>query len=109
MRLTLILLILSLVACNGLAIKPRVTKVPVVTETPAATPPVAEVELAHVCVVAETALNLRPTASTAEPPIATLLKGQRLTLLIDDGTWAYVLYGERAGFVRSIYVERCLP
>ena len=87
-------------------IKPKYlqTATPVPT---VATPTATDIQPEHVCVIAETALNLRPTAGTAEPPIATLLKGQRLTLLVDDGTWAYVLYGEQAGFVRSVYVERC--
>jgi hypothetical protein len=60
------------------------------------------------CVVAQTAVHLRPSPSNDNYPIEALKNGSRLTDLGGrDGAWLFVRVGTTEGWVHGDFVQEC--
>lgn len=60
------------------------------------------------CVSADEAVYLRPSANNQNYPVAPLPNGARLTDLGGrDGKWVFVEYDELSGWVHQDYIENC--
>ncbi len=56
---------------------------------------------ARTAVVVTDRLNVRPEPGTDRPPLATLNRGDRVTLVKDHGDWLEIAFGQHTGFVRN--------
>ncbi|WP_083413204.1 SH3 domain-containing protein [Bacillus massilinigeriensis] len=65
-----------------------------------------EVEAASVEYVTTDNLNLRAGASTKTSILTTIPKGKRVRYISQSGSWFKVAYGNRTGFVSSVYLRK---
>lgn len=56
-------------------------------------------------IVTASSLNLRPTPSTEQPPLAGLPRGTRVEILDRQDAWLHVRAGEQEGFVSAEFVR----
>jgi hypothetical protein len=84
------------------------TSTPVYTYTPIVKEVTSTPKPEYLCVVADEAVYLRPSASMDNYPISPLPNGARvLRLGGEKEDWIFVEYGEFSGWVHSEYLESC--
>jgi len=84
----------------------------VITATAKPTEPTVSIQLTELCVSAEKAVNLRPSANDDGYPILQLSKGDKVTDMggrseLDGTTWMYVQIGKYQGWINSRYLGKC--
>lgn len=90
-----------------------ITTTPVFTYTPIVIEVTSTPEPdGYLCVTASEAVYLRPSPSVDNYPITPLPLGAKLRDFggredNDDGSWAFVQFGSRRGWVNSSYVQIC--
>lgn len=69
---------------------------------------IREYDLDYYCTVSAggSSLNLRSGMGTTYSSIASIPSGRSFPELINTGTWDYVLYGNRDGYVKASYITR---
>jgi hypothetical protein len=124
--LAVLVLVLVTLACGGQAPRrelnlwptatPNATQTPIIVEvvetqvilveiTPTPAPPQV---VEKMCVSATVAVYLRPSPSDDNYPIMSLPNGAELTDLGGrDGSWLFVQYGDKNGWVNGDYVGAC--
>jgi hypothetical protein len=90
----------------------RITTTPVYTYTPIVKVVTSTPIPAYLCVIADEAVYLRPSADNQNYPISPLPSGSRLTDLggrkeNEFGKWAFVAYQDEQGWVNLNFAENC--
>ena len=84
----------------------------VITATAKPTEPTVSIQLTELCVSAEKAVNLRPSANDDGYPILQLSKGDKVVDMggrseLDGTTWMYVQIGKYQGWINGKYLSSC--